>query len=136
MKYLILIFVFCVLKLSSQNTIIYLVGSEKIPGYTLKTCNFELGSIKINEAGAAPILQVYVQKKDEFIGGVLENEFGAKTTITNIVLKIKNKCAVFTVVGKDFSRSMTLLTGAILKEDKNTTLFYTDNIGIWKMAKK
>lgn len=118
----------------------YLVGSTQFPQYQIKVCSYSdtnVQSIKIYSNGkSAPILQSYVAKKSEYIGGVMENEKGNKTTINDITLTSSGSTLLFKVSGKDFSMSFTLETGAILKEDEDTTVFNTDKVGIWKIHMK
>lgn len=132
------LFLFCILclsRLNAQNNIIYIVGSDKIPGYTVKTCFYNLGKTKVSVNTTAPILQVYAKNKKEFIGGTLENDKGEKTIIVDIKIILKNNEAFFTVIGKTFSKSLTSSTGTILKEEIMTTTFYTEKNGIWKITR-
>ena len=116
----------------------YLLGKQGVTD--LKVCSYSTG----NEAAkktfsngrSAPILQVYVLNKSQYVGGILENEKGKKTVINDIVLAESGKTLLFTVVGKDFSMSFTLERGCILKESEDVTVFNTDGVGIWKINKK
>lgn len=132
------LFLFCILclsRLNAQNNIIYIVGSNTIPGYAVKTCFYSLNKTKINLNTSAPILQVYAKNKKEFIGGTLENNKGEKTIIVDIQIVLKNNEAFFAVIGTTFSESLTSSTGTILKEEIMTTTFYTEKHGIWKITR-
>lgn len=118
------------------KTFNYLVGSDKMKGYALTTFTCDASKYKLPAFAPAPILQVYQARKKEFIGGILESESGQKTIIQNITIITVGKDTTFTIVGKDFSRSFTLKTGMILKEESKCSLFYTKDIGIWKAYKK
>lgn len=121
----------------SNTNFSYLVGSTKVSGYAITTCSFDATNYNLPVKSPAPILQIYVLKKDSFIGGTLEDEKGKKTVIKDITLESKDKKdTVFIVTGTGFSRSFKLTEGAILKEEKGTTVFYTNKIGIWKIIKK
>jgi hypothetical protein len=121
------------------NSFQYLVGTDKLSGYDLKVCKKQtvVEPVKAFSNGrSAPILQVYVINKKNYVGGILENEKGKKTSIKDITLTPKENTLVFTVVGKDFSMSFDLNTGALLKEEELVTVFYTEQIGAWKINKK
>lgn len=118
------------------KTFNYLVGSDKMKGYALTTFTCDASKYKLPAFAPAPILQVYHARKKEFIGGTLESETGQKTIIQNITITTIGKDTTFTIVGKDFSRSFTLKTGMILKEEPKCSLFYTKDVGIWKVYKK
>lgn len=120
----------------------YMTGSDKISGYEIRICNFSDSKLNpvvtkvFSNGKSAPILQVYVSNKAQYIGGVLENEKGKKTLITDITLTEKGTTLIFTVSGKDFSMSFNLENGSMLKEDSEVTVFNTDKVGIWKINKK
>jgi hypothetical protein len=118
----------------------YMTGSNEMPGYEIKVYYFSNEKIKplktFSNGKSAPILQIYVNNKSKYIGGILESEKGTKTTIKNITLVENGNTLLFTVVGKDFSMSFILENGCLLKEDDNTVVFNTEKVGIWKMNKK
>ena len=113
----------------------YLVGSQKVSGYPTQSCVFDASQYPLDKDFNAPILQIYVLKKDSFIGGVLEDEKGKKTKIKDVTITKVNNITSFNVVGKDFSRGFNVFNGAILKEEKKSTIFYTTNIGVWRIFK-
>lgn len=149
MKTLLLLFAFVVVITQSNlkaqtntypDSIQYLVGTDTVPGYKLTVCSYPSSKIepikKFGNGQCAPILQMYVTNKNKYIGGILENEKGAQTIIKDITLTEDAPTLVFTVVGKDFSMSFNLNSGAILKEEEVDTVFYTENVGPWKINKK
>lgn len=123
---------------ASNYEFAYLVGSTEDTKYELKVHNHpsEAKVKNFKNGRSAPILQVYVTNKLNYVGGVLENEKGVKTIIKNIALEESGDTLIFTVIGKDFSMSFTLSSGAILKEEKGITVFYTEKVGAWKINKK
>jgi len=127
---------------AKDNNFVYLVGSKKVPGCTIQVCKVEYGlnDAKIfkrfNNGKSAPVLQLFVANKKNYIGGILEDESGKKTVITDASIVESGNTIQFTVVGKDFSRGFTLETGEIIKQDKTTLVLYTDKVGIWKVIKK
>jgi hypothetical protein len=117
----------------------YLVGSEK-SGYQLKVCSYTCeNSVPVktfSNGRSAPILQVYVMNKNQYIGGTMTDSKNNKTTIKDITLVEKDSTLLFTVVGEKFSMSFTLSTGIILKEEEKSSTFYSDNQGAWVITKK
>lgn len=114
----------------------YIIGTDKIPGYTVETKTCCLGSYVIDTQRRAPIIQYYVLNKSKFLKGTLSDEKQNKTEIIDIKFEDTEGESVFTVVGKKFSRSFTLRTWMILKESDVYTIFYTDKIGAWTINKK
>lgn len=123
---------------SKNSQINYITGSPGIAGYGIKTCSVDVTSFNLASFSPAPILQFYVATKKDFVGGTLIDENGKKTTITDLKIEkmASGKNAVFTVVGKNFSKGFDLITGFILKEENKEITFYTDKVGIWKVIKK
>lgn len=127
---------------SSKNkyTFQYLVGSSKVNGYSMHIQTYSTTNVAevttFKNGKSAPILQVYVNNKSQYTGGILEDNNGKKTTISDIKLEEKDSTLIFTVVGKEFSMSFNLNNGAILKEDESVSVFYTEKIGAWKIYKK
>jgi len=123
---------------TKDSQINYITGSPAVAGYSIKTCSLDASSLGLTSFTPAPILQVYIASKKEFVGGTLIDEKGKKTTITDLTLeKVANtKNSIFTIVGKNFSRGFTLSDGFILKEESKEIVFYTNKIGIWKVIKK
>jgi len=127
----------CSAQTPQSNQVNYITGSPMVTQYGIKTCSVDISSLNISSVTPAPILQVYVASKNDFIGGVLVNEKGKKTKIKDLTLeKSPTGRSLFTVVGKDFSSGFTLADGFILAEEKNEIVFYTDKVGIWKVIKK
>lgn len=114
----------------------YIVGSSFVPGYPIRTKNMSIKTSTPSKMLNAPILQVYVLQKKEFIGGILEDEKGNKTKITDMLVSVDGKKISYTVKGKLFDRGFLLADGAILYEDKTTIVFYTEKIGVWKITKR
>lgn len=119
----------------------YLVGTDKLSGYEPRACVYSTSmspdpTKPFKNGKSAPILKIYETNKALYIGGILENEQGKTTIITDIALVENDTTLVFTVFGADFSMSFTLETGVILKEEETMTLFYTNRIGVWKINKK
>lgn len=123
-----------------DNSFEYLVGQRGLAEYDFDVCWHTLPSnVKLNKFSngiSAPILQVYVFDKKKFIGGKLENSSGLKTEIVNIELREIPKSLIFSVIGRDFNMGFTIEKGAILKEEPDYTVFYTEGVGIWKIYKK
>lgn len=127
----------CNILISQTKEISYMTGSLRVPGYKTITKTLNISTYTFTASSVrAPILQVYVCDKRKFIGGILENNKGEKTTIVNMTLVETANDAKFEVVGKDFSRSFTLYEGEMLQEKSNFTIFYTEKVGIWKIYKK
>ena len=124
--------------MDSNYAFAYLVGSVEGTEYELKVHNYpnETKVKSFKNGRSAPILQVYVTNKLDYTGGVLENEKGVKTIIKNITLEESGETLIFTVIGKEFSMSFSLVSGVILKEEKGITVFYTEKVGAWKINKK
>lgn len=124
-------------KNADKNTAMYLVGTDKMKGYDLeiKSCSTE-NIKKLSNGKTAPALNCFIIDKNEYIGGDLV--FGKKKTeIVDIVLEPAGKDgAVFTVKGKKFNMSFTLLNGMILKIGGDETVFHTGGKGAWKIKKK
>lgn len=124
----------------NKNSFQYLVGSQKVDGYAMQVHTYSPSTTIVvttfSNGRSAPILQMYVNNKVDYIGGTLENSKGKTTTITDITLKEKDSTLIFSVIGKDFTMSFTLSNGAILKEEPNVTVFYTEGVGAWKIFKK
>lgn len=118
----------------------YIVGSENIPGYQIEIHTLLANKVEkakqFKNGKNAPVLQDYIANKKDYIGSLLENEKNEFTRITNITLVELGNTILFTVTGKDFSRSFTLETGTILTETDKVTVFHTKDIGIWKIYKK
>ena len=128
-------------KMASLIGFSYLVGSSELPGYEPIECskNLSITDITVFPNGrSAPILQCYVMNKKQY--SILENTIGQKTKITDIKLfetKFENKeTLLFIVSGITFSMAFTLERGFILDEDDNMTIFYTKDVGKWKIYKK
>lgn len=117
----------------------YLVGAEKT-GYQVKVCSYtcenNLPVKTFSNGRSAPILQVYVMNKSQYIGGIMTDSNNNKTTIKDITLVEKDSTLLFTVVGEKFTKSFTLSSGIILKEDEKSTTFYSDSQGVWVITKK
>lgn len=120
-----------------QNKVTYIIGTTKVAGYSVETRTYNASSLDI-ENKTAPILQVYLATKDKFVGEYLTNEKGKKTKIVDMKLEPTptGKDNIFTVIGKDFSMSFKLTNGFILLDEKNTVVFYTDGVGVWKVNRK
>lgn len=123
---------------TKDTQINYITGSPAVAGYSIKTCSLDATPLGLTSFTPAPILQVYIASKSDFVGGTLISEKGKKTTITNLKLEKTptGKNSMFTIIGKEFSRGFTLSDGFILKEEGKEIVFYTDKIGIWKVIKK
>lgn len=125
-----------------EENFVYLVGSKKIPGYDIQVCKVDYNvndanSMKMfNNGKRAPVLQLFVASKQNYIGGILEDEKGKKTIIIDASIVEEGNTLRFTVIGKNFSRSFTLETGEIVKQNSTTLVLYTDKVGIWKVIKK
>jgi len=115
----------------------YLTGSSQIGGYTVVTKTMNISSYTFTSSSVrAPILQVYVCDKSKFVGGILEDEKGKKTTILNLRLVEFGKELKFEVIGKDFTKYLLVDDGEMLQEEKNFSTFYMSGVGIWKIYKK
>lgn len=126
---------------TKESGFVFLVGSTKLSGYKVQVCNVKFNedaeiTKRFSNGKSAPILQLFVAHKENYIGGSLENENGKKTIITDATIAEDGNTIKFTVVGKDFSRSLTLDNGEILSQNSTTLVLYTDKIGIWKIIKK
>lgn len=127
---------------SKEESFVFLVGSSKVPGYKIQVCNVKFNNKEVNatkrfnNGKSAPVLQLFVDTKTSYVGSTLEDDKGKKTTITDASLVEDGNTLKFTVVGKDFSRSLTLENGEILSQNSTTLVLYTDKIGIWKVIKK
>jgi hypothetical protein len=121
-----------------KDQVIYITGTTKVAGYSVETRTCNASSLNIGSKTPAPILQVYIATKNNFVGEIMTNEKGKKTKITDIKLEPTptGKDNIFTVVGKDFSMGFKLVDGFILLEEKSTIVFYTDGVGVWKVNRK
>jgi len=125
-----------VLDAFNKGQVIYITGTEKVAGYSVETRTCNASSINITSKTPAPILQVYISTKQNFVGEIMTNEKGKKTKITDMKLDQTGKENIFTIVGKDFSMGFKLSDGFILLDEKNTIVFYTNGVGIWKVNRK
>jgi len=114
----------------------YLVGSDNFPGYKIeiKSCPTK-GQVVLSNGRKAPALNCFIVDKNEYIGGKLV--FGKKTTkIVDIKIEsLGDENATFTVIGKGFDMSFTLLDGMILRINGEEVIFHTKEKGIWKIIK-
>lgn len=127
---------------SEKYTFQYLVGTKDVPGYEMRVCTYSDSNNAVykpkvfSNGKSAPILQMYVENKNKYIGGVLEDSSGNKTAIKDIILVEKGSTLEFTVIGKSFSRKMELSSGFLLKETTKETMFFTPGVGPWKILAK
>jgi len=123
---------------NDKGQIIYITGTTKVAGYSVITRTVDATSTKIVSKAPAPILQYYISKKNEFIGGELVNAKGKTTKILDMKFEAQpdRKTDVFTVFGKDFSMSFKLENGFILSDETSDIVFYVDKSGIWKVKRK
>lgn len=113
----------------------YIVGHHDIVGYEPTYCSNKINikPVIFSNGMSAPVLQYYVANKNKY--AMIENMSGQKTKLKNIILIPIGNTLFFSVVGNDFSMAFTLENGAILDETETTTIFYTENVGIWKIYK-
>jgi len=121
----------------SQNAdkiAMYTVGCEHMPEYKIeiKSCSAEVK--ELSNGRIAPALSCFITDKEEFVGGELIFK-DSKTEITDIVMVAHAEGALFTVKGRDFNMSFTLISGMILRIGEET-IFHTDKKGIWSIRKK
>lgn len=134
--------VMCCSSLMSQNyqKCVYLVGSLEVPGYKIKT---QECVIKVNDGEIvhAPVMAYFEQKKQDYIGGTIEDSNGKTTIIKNISTMVEkdvdgNNVTTLIVEGKDFTMKVSTLGGEMLSHDDTQTIFYSKDTGIWKIFKK
>lgn len=118
----------------------YLVGNAEVSGYTLQSQECEITLDSSKDIVGAPVMVYFVQNKDLYIGGIMENGKGEKTKIKNITTSTStvNGIVVTTMVieGESFSKSIKTSSGYILKNDGLETVFYDGSSEIWKIARK
>lgn len=120
-----------------QRQISYMTGSLRVSGYSVLTKTMNISSYTFtSESVRAPILQVYVCDKNNFLGGFIEDEKGQTTKILDIKTSTIEGGVKFEVVGEKFSKFLTTQDGEMLKEEKTYTVFYMPGIGIWTIYKK
>ena len=121
-----------------KDQVIYITGTAKVAGYSVETRTCNAAYLNITSKTPAPILQVYIATKKNFVGEIMTNEKGKKTKIIDLKLETTpaGKENIFTIVGKDFSMGFKLVDGFILLEEKNTIVFYTEGVGVWKVNRK
>lgn len=127
---------------SQENTrrCTYLVGNSKIPGYEFQTQECEITVDSSTDIMGAPVMVYFVQNKDLYIGGMMENGKGEKTKIKNITTSTATVKGVvvttMTIEGEKFSKSIKTSSGYILKNDNLETVFYDGTSEIWKITRK
>jgi hypothetical protein len=126
----------CNAQIEDKNKITYITGTPKVSEYSIKTCVVDASIVNVTNQAPAPILQFYIASKQSFIGQNLIDEKGKVTKITDIKIESSGKDNIFTVVGKKFSRGFILSDGFILLDEKNTIIFYTEGVGVWKVNRK
>jgi len=126
----------CSAQSEDKSRITYITGTPKVNGYSIRTCVVDASNLNVTNQAPAPILQFYIASKQKFVGENLIDEKGKVTKITDIKIEPSGKDNIFTVVGKNFSRGFRLSDGFILLDEKNTIVFYTEGLGVWKVNRK
>lgn len=119
-----------------SNSVPFLVGSHKLPGYEIETrvCSKD-ESITLPNGRVIAGLSCIILEKEDYVGGtmVFDND---TTAITDVSITPVGTGAIFTVTGKDFTMSFTLRTGIILRYESSYATFNTEDKGVWTINKK
>ena len=87
-----------------------------------------------------PLWSGFVAKKDQFVGGILQEfdlDHWIETTITDIVLEPNGEnSAFFRVVGKDFSCGFDCQTGGLVVGDEGRITFMGYGGHTWRIKEK
>jgi hypothetical protein len=114
----------------------YIVGSYNFPEYGIetRTCTAE-ESMTLPNGRRIAGLSCILFDADQYVGGDMVFESDT-TIITDISVVPVGEGALFTVKGKDFTMSFTLVTGLILRYEDNHATFNTEDRGVWTIYKK
>jgi len=119
-----------------------LVGMDKSIEYPLITITVsDVGSekdmIPLSNGKCFPILNRFVRTKKDYIGSYLIDMVSGKSTIIkDIKLEASGKdSAVFTIIGKDFSKTIIVKMAAILSMQDDCVMLW-DGTGALKISKK
>jgi hypothetical protein len=82
-----------------------------------------------------PLWSQFIERKDEFIGGILQED-DEKTVITDIVLVPNSESAFFEVKGENFSCGFDVGYGGIIGGDADWITFQGYGDHIWRVRSK
>lgn len=119
----------------TKDSVVYIVGSLSIPGYSIKpkSCHKDELIVLPNGREIAGLGHI-LKNKSEYIGGELAFN-GDTTTIFNIELYPVDNGAVFVVSGSDFDMRFNLDNGVILDDKDMSMTFFTEKVGVWVIRK-